>query len=184
VSGSGSVSDEAVGGAPLGTPSTAVTPWPPPPPPTLANWNQPSIEDYITFLRVEAGIDPLYLPDDSLWITASYQIAMEKVSPLLQVAPIIYTLSVYNYATHVLVTAAQDQPGKTYFADLRARLGLNSQSPGMVQSSSDQGTSQSYLMPKWAQDMTLSGINMLKTPWGQAYVRYAQELGPVIWGLT
>jgi hypothetical protein len=140
--------------------------------------------DYLAFLRLYVGIDEAFLPDTSPWIDLSLDIAVAKVNQAFTAFPPIYVLAVYNYAADRLVNMAIDQPGKTYFADLRKQLGLNNPSPGIIQSSSDQGTSQSFMIPAWMEDMTLTNLQMLKTPWGRAYLGYAQEYGPTIWGLT
>jgi hypothetical protein len=152
----------------------------------MSGFNQttPNRPDYLIFLRQMVGIPVDFMPDDSPWIDLSYEIAEAKVNPWLGVAPPIYVVAFYNYAADRLVNMALDMPGKTYFSDLRKQLGLNTASPGIIQSSSDQGTSQSFMIPKWMNDMTLTNLQMLKTPWGRTYLGYAQEYGPTIWGLT
>jgi hypothetical protein len=148
------------------------------------NRTTPNEPDYLAFLRLYVGIDPAFLPDDSPWIDISLDVAQTKVVAELAAFPPIYVHAVYNYAADRLVNMAMDEPGKTYFADLRKQLGLNSATPGVIQSSSDQGTSQSFKIPDWMNDMTLTNLQMLKTPWGRNYLGYAQQYGPTIWGLT
>ena len=98
--------------------------------------------------------------------------------------PSYYAWAVYNLAGHFLVTYAQDIPPSTYFADLRAQLNLNSFTPGLIQSSQDVSTSQSFVVPNFAKDLTLGNLQMMQDPWGRAYMALAQAYGPTIWGLT
>lgn len=146
---------------------------------------KPSLADYLIFIRDGMGISAAYLPDDSLWIDATYNIALEKVNEVInRASPRIYTLMVYNYAADRLINYAADPDGQCFFQDLRKGFNINSQTMGMIQSSSDQGTSQSLLNPDWMRKMTLTNLEMMKTPYGRTYLGFAQEYGQVIWGLT
>lgn len=71
----------------------------------------------------------------------------------------------------------------TFFAELRAKWGINSFVPGVVQSSSDENTAESLLVPDAFKGFTLGDLQNLKTPWGRQYLAYAQRCGP-LWGLT
>jgi hypothetical protein len=158
---------------------------PAPQPPGLADPTTPSLADYVIFLRQYVGIPSAYLPDNSPWITTSYNIAIDKVNnAFAAVSSDIYTLMVYNYATDRLINFAPDQPGQCYFADLRKTLGINNMQMGIIQSSSDQGTSQSWMLPDWIKSLTLSNMQMMNTPYGRAYLGFAQEYGTTLWGLT
>ena len=93
--------------------------------PTLAGFN--------TFVYNVMGISPLYLPTNSPIIGYAFTVAMAIVSPTLGAAAYhcqpgsqwsIYALAVYNLGGSNLINFAQDQPQRTYFADLRKTYGI------------------------------------------------------------
>jgi hypothetical protein len=143
--------------------------------------------DYTAFLRLQ-GFTTTVLPDNSPAIPFSLTIASEVTNDWFNsFSPFIYVIMVYNLATDRLVNFAPDQvgpPPQTFFADLRKSLGLTTFSPGFLTSSSDAGTSQSRQLIDAAKTMTLADLQMLKTPWGQTYLGYAQQAGSTIWGLS
>lgn len=147
----------------------------------------PSLAGYITFLRTIVMIPASVLPDDSPYITYSYNLSVEIVYEGFNcISNTIYTDMVYNLATDILVNVAQDQPGQvppTFWADLREKYSINAFVAGVIQSSADENTSQSLLVPDAFKQLTLSNLANLKTPWGRAYLAYAQQWGS-IWGLT
>jgi hypothetical protein len=108
--------------------------------------------------------------------------------------PSYYAYAVYNLATHFQVsytpnyggdpTAIPPVPPSTYFSDLRIQLNLAGFVPGMIESSYDQNTGQSFVVPDFAKSLTMSDLNNLQTPWGRQYMGLAQAYGPTIWGLT
>jgi len=107
--------------------------------------------------------------------------------------PSYHAWAVYNLGGDILVNYAPDNddatppvepPNDHYFTILRTKLGLNSFVPGIIQSSSDNGTSVSYMTPGWMEQMTLANLQQLKTPWGRQYLMLAQAYGPTIWGLS
>ena len=149
----------------------------------------PNVTDYLTFIRNGLGIGPAFLPDDSLWITTTFNMAKATVNLALTSATVgtvapYYTLAVYNFAADRLLNFALDQPGQSYFKDTRAALGLNSWAAGLVAASGDQGTSQTLEVIEAAKRMTITDLAMMKTPYGRAYLDFAQAYGPTIWGLT
>lgn len=158
---------------------------------TFATPLTPNATDYLAFLREGVGIGPAYLPDDSMWVGATLAMASATVdlnlaafgSPTLG-QPSPYVLACYNFAADRLLNFAIDQPGQSYFKDMRASLGLNSFSPGVVSSSSDQGTSQTLEVIEVAKRFTITDLQMMKTPYGRIYLDFAQSFGPTPWGLT
>lgn len=88
-----------------------------------------------------------------------------------------YTLAVYNCAAHILISTAPDLPGQTYFATLRDNFDLLDASSGVISSSSDQGTSNSFSVPPALQNVTVRDLWFFKTPYGRAYLGYAQSFG-------
>ena len=83
-------------------------------------------------------------------------------------------------ATLLSNAAASEQ----YFSRLRRQLKINSFVPGVVGSTSDLTTSVGLDNPDFMKGLTLENLQLLKTPFGQAYLSTAQKYGPSIWGLT
>ena len=146
------------------------------------------------------GVPEGALPPDSIYLQLSYDTALNLVyTGLTQVlnlsraspqSPSIYSLCVYNLGGHILCTIAQDDPNAmppqdppTFWADLREKLQMNVMSYGIVNSASDQGTSASQQIPSQIADMTLLGLDMLKTPWGRFYMMIAGQWG-TLWGIS
>lgn len=144
----------------------------------------PTLAGYTAFLRDPAGIPPSAAPDGSQAILFSFTIAEGTVSEQLEcINSDIYTLAVYNLATDRLINFAPDEPGQTYFADLRKSFALNSFVPGLIQQSADEATSQAFMIPESLKNLTLADLQMLKTPFGRQYLFFAQSLG-TLWGLS
>ena len=142
------------------------------------------------------GIPPGALPDNSVWLTYAYDVAYATVNTQLSTVPgPFYVLAVYNLGGDNLVNWAQDdvQPpypfptnnpaGLFYFAYLRDQFKINAFVPGVINSSSDEGTSQSMDTLDAYKNFTLSNLQNLKTPWGRTYLGFAQRVG-TLWGLT
>lgn len=118
-------------------------------------------------------------------VVMSFQVAKDIVNLALNCgSPRIYTLAVYNLAADRLINFALDIPDQTYFKDLRCRLRVEDRTPGVVSSTSDEGTSSSYLNPEFMETLTLQDLQTLKTPYGRQYMAFAQMYGRTIWGLT
>ena len=114
----------------------------------------------------------------------SLAVALQIVNRMLQRAStLMYGLAVYNLATDRLLNFAQDQPGQTYFQDLRAKYKLLDLAVGVVQSASDQGTSGAYVNLETMKNFTLMDLATLKTPFGRRYMEIAMSFGPDIFGL-
>jgi len=127
------------------------------------------------------------LPDDSWAIDFSYELALQIVNQNLNCAvPIMYTQAVYNLAADNLVNYAPDptNPASTYWSDLRAKWNIYKFVPGVVQNSSDEGTSVGYVIQDAAKELTIANLQNLKTPWGRAYLGITQAYGPAVWGLS
>jgi|SRR5688572_1660913 len=71
-----------------------------------------------------------------------------------------------------------------YFANLRKQLKINSFVPGIVANTSDLTTSVGLDNPDFMKNLTLEQLQLLKTPFGRAYLMIAQKYGPTVWGLT
>lgn len=144
----------------------------------------PNMSDFLLFLRGVVEIDPLYLPDGSPVIGYAYDIAKSIVNPLLCVVPgNLYALAIYNLGADGVINYATDQTGRTYFQDLRKAYNINLFVPGVTGSSSDSGTAQTRVTPEFMKNFTLMDLGNLKTPYGRAYLGWAQQYG-TIWGLS
>jgi hypothetical protein len=152
----------------------------------------PTLAGFQAFITGVMGINALYLPSNSPAIGWAFSMAMMIVNPDLALvatpsnAPVqtsMYTQAVYNLAADNLINYAQDQTGRTYFADLRTAYGINNFAAGVVSAASDQGTSSSMVVPDNLHNLTLSQLQNLKTPWGRQYLAFAQTAG-TMWGVA
>lgn len=163
----------------------------------------PNQAGFLTFVRNVMGISMAVLPDNSVAIPYAYEIARAIVNTSLAQVPIanllpgistVYDLAVYNLAGSNLINFAQDVPGAPdilgssppapYFENLRQRWNITGFVSGVIQSASDEGTSESMVVQKAAEDFTLADLQLLKDPYGRQYLALAQKYGPNIWGLT
>ena len=153
----------------------------------------PTPAGFLAFVRA-TGITPTVLPDDSVWLDYAYQVALAVVNLVLcQVPGPIYMLSVYNLGVSNLLNFAQDLPDSApiagsepplpFFAYSRQKYQINSFVSGVIQSAGDEGTNESMVVPKPAEDFTLADLQYLKDPYGRQYLQFAQRYGTQ-WGLT
>ncbi len=143
------------------------------------------------------GVPTAYLPSDDPLIEQCFVISVETVRlGFAQIAPAVYQLMVYNLGGHYLAQFAQDPiplpdppfiivDGVSYgfWTYLRKTTGLNGFVSGVVQASSDEGTSVSLVAPKWADNLTMGQLQLTNTPWGRTYLGFAQDAGTA-WGLS
>ena len=95
-----------------------------------------------------------------------------------------YVIAVYNLGMHQLLKIGQDGTNQTFFAQIRTQFKLTSLVPGPVLASGDQATSETLLLPDFFKGLTLSQLDLLKTPYGRDYLGYAQDYGPTIVGVS
>ena len=140
------------------------------------------------------GVPVLYLPTDSPVIGYAYNTAVATVNPAFMCVPgPIYLQMVYNLAGHLLATWAPDVPGQVYirvedvpygfFQYLRKQNNMLGFTTGIVQSSSDEGSSVGLVVPKQAENLTVGQLQLTTTVWGRTYLGYAQDYG-TNWGLS
>ena len=152
-----------------------------PPPSTTV----PTLAGFVWFVQNQMGISTQVLPTSSIYLTWAYGLAVSIVNQAFQCVPgPMYMLMVYNLGGSNLINFAQDQPGQTYFADLRKALNINSLTSGLVASSSDEGTSVSLLNPDFIKTLTIADLQYYKDPYGRTYLGYAQRYGPSAWGVS
>ena len=146
------------------------------PPPTLAG--------YIAWTRDVMGIPTIAIPDNDVGYETSYNVALELIPLTLnEMSPLIYTLTVYNWAGSNLLQFQQDIVGQTFFADLRKGFGINSFVAGVINSASDTGTSESLSVGQGLQNLDMLSLQRIKDPYGRQAVAYMQSIG-TLWGLT
>lgn len=71
-----------------------------------------------------------------------------------------------------------------FFTKFRREFKIQGFVPGVVSNASDVSTGMGINNPIFTQKLTLFDLQVLKTPWGKAYLAIAQKYGPTIWGLT
>jgi hypothetical protein len=149
----------------------------------------PTIEGYTNWIRTIMGVPVEALADDSPYIPLSYNISVSTVNYYLGcVSGLLYTQAVYALGGDILCNIVQDDPDatppyNTYWSDLRAKLGVNNFTPGMINAANDEDTSAAILTPASLQNLTLADMQNLKTPWGRMYLQIAQSVG-TLWGLS
>ena len=143
------------------------------------------------------GVPTAYLSNTDPVLLLCYDISVATVrKDFICPAPAVYQLMVYNLAGHYLTQFAQDPsplPEPPYivagdvsygfWSYLRKTSGLNGFISGIVQSSSDEGTSVSLTAPRWSDNLTAGQLQLTNTPWGRTYLGWAQDVGTA-WGLS
>lgn len=170
---------------------------------------EPTLAGFQQFVISAMGISTTVLPSSSNVITMVYNIATATVAQVLSCFGFtdpwtgqqssLYAVAVYNYAGALLLQYAQDLPdapivpgskndqnpnGLPFFAWTRQQFNLNGYVGGTIQSATDQGTSQSMVVPEAAETFTLENLELVKTPYGRTYLGIAQKLGPSLFGMT
>lgn len=143
-----------------------------------------TLAGFVTFIRDVMGITTTDLPDASPVIAVAYTLSVETVLlELLQVSPPMYEIAVYNFGGDFILNWAPDAPPSTYFTDVRKEMDLNSFVAGVIASTADEGTSESMLVPDFFKNLGFAELQLLKTPYGRAYMAIVQKFGPV-WGIS
>lgn len=146
--------------------------------------NQPNIVDFEWFLSNSVQIPPAALPASSPWP----QYALTQALHLTPCGPggIMYTLVVYNCATHILFTITPDVAGQNFFSTARSKEGFSLVNPivGVVAATTDESTTTTLSSPDWTKRITVSQLNFMRTPWGREYLGWIQSAGPYPVGLT
>jgi hypothetical protein len=157
-------------------------------PPLVIPPGDPTIEGFTAWVSAVMGVSAGDMPDPT-----TLQVAFDQALNLtylgLQGVPSqvttmsIYAQAVYNLGGHYLVEFAVDNPNSTFWTDLRNKFGIYNFTGGLTNQAHDQGTGEGmYIFPIFA-GMTMLGLQLLKTPWGRAYLAIAGSWG-TLWGLT
>ena len=157
---------------------------------------EPSISGFWVFVRQIMGIKADVLPDDAYVVTFAFNLATMIVNPDLRLVtasfppattnnfPSLYALCVYNLAGDRIINLAIDTNGNDFFANLRKTFKINDFSAGVVSSTNDEGTGVSLEVLDVFKNLTIAQLEYLSTPWGRAYLGYAQSAGPTLWGIS
>jgi hypothetical protein len=173
------------------------------PGPTLAGFN--------SFLTNVVGVSSEDLAANAATAAMALAVALGIVNQALQCVAIpqtdssgvalngggvtVYNLATYNLAASNFLSYAQDppdapiipgsgDPGLPFFQYLRKQWGLNAFVSGVVQSTSDEGTSTSLVVQEAAKNFTLANLTQLKDPYGRQYLSLVQSYGPSVWGMS
>ncbi len=150
----------------------------------FTNPTLPNATDFYTFV-INQGVPTSDLPSTSDYLTwaLAYGEGIALLPPSFM-PPILYVMAVYNLGMHHLIKVAQDLPNQFYFTNARTTFGMLSFVAGPVAASADGATSETLVTADWMKDMTLSALELLKTPFGRSYLEYAQSYGPNICGVS
>lgn len=144
----------------------------------------PTRAGFLLFIRGSMGINSTVLPDNSTDIDGAFALATETVyQPMAQASALLYDLSVYNLGGALLIEFASDQTGQTFFADARTKFNINGFAPGVIAATSDETSSETLLNPEFMKNLMMADLQYIKTPWGRAYMGYAQRIG-TCWGIS
>lgn len=147
---------------------------------------KPTLSGFVAYLRTVVGVPVTAITDDSPWIEAAYCAGLEIVNTGmgLERLPLIYTTTVYNAASSILINYAPDIPPSTWFDDMREKFDLMKPVTGLVNAASDQGTSGSIVISEAMSNLTLQNLMMMRDPYGRKAIAVLMEMGPSVWGYT
>ena len=154
----------------------------------------PTLAGFQWFVTNIMGITSGQLSPTAPVIAFVYNLALNTVNTALQAVgnanpsePTIYATAVYNFAADALVQFAQDPTPSvnppSYFVGLRQSFGINSFVGGVVNSTSDQGTSQGMTVSPQLENLTIADLQKAKTIWGRTYLGIAGDYG-TLWGMN
>jgi hypothetical protein len=146
--------------------------------------NTPTLAGFIAFCRGVVGISVEAMPDESPGFQQGLDFAQLWIPlTLAQIQPPIYTLAVYNWGASLVLQFQQDQPGQVFFTNARSSFGVSNFLPGVINSASNDATSQSMTIGVGLQNLTLTDLQRSKDPYGRAALAILQDLG-TMWGLS
>ena len=158
-------------------------------------------------LLVEFAADQFWGITSATWAAGIVSVVAAASTPILPGDDVTVTglsPNTYNGTVQVLATPddthftyVKSQPGSSpavitaaaqvseyFFNKLRRQLRLNSFVPGVVTSANDLSTGAGLLNPDFLRYLTFENLQLIKTPWGRAYLAVAQKWGPTLFGLS
>jgi hypothetical protein len=157
---------------------------------------QPTLAGFQFFIANIMQIGANDLPPNSAVVAWALSFAIQIVNPALRgvstcgppipgLPPVsVYVTAIYNLAASLVINFAQDQSGRKFFEKLRAKFNINGFVSGVIQSASDESTSQNMVVQEAAKKFTLSDLQRLKDPYGRMYLQIAQGYGPSTVGIS
>lgn len=144
----------------------------------------PTLDGFTAFCRNVAGITEDVMPADDPGFQIALDVGLAWIPCVLkQISGAIYTYTVYQWGVSWLLQWQNDQPGQTFFTDMRSRYGVNNLVPGVISATADESTSTSLTVGAGLSNMDLVSLQEIKNPYGRAAVATLMALGPV-WGLS
>ena len=143
----------------------------------------PNQTDFNTFVYAQ-GVTTAQLPTNSDYLAWAFNYGVNLTSSVPNLPAPAYPLACYNGGFHYLLRITPDQAGQSFFADARKTYNLLTFVAGAVTSSGDQGTQDALSGSEALSNLSLLGMDMLKTPWGNEWLFYSQAYGPNVVGLT
>ncbi len=151
----------------------------------LNTWNGTSLTGTVSIAPTVAitGLSSVSVLSQYLQWAFTHATSVTLIPPG-DMPPILYVLACYNVGMHQLLKIAQDQSGQSFFQSQRTSYSLLSFVAGPVISSQDNGTGQTLAEPEFLKGLTVSDLDLLKTPWGREYLSYSQQYGSTIVGVS
>ena len=125
-----------------------------------------------------------YISLDFQALQWTFDIATNLVIGGNTIAGILYILAVYNLGMHNLIGIALDIPGQTFFVQARKDFKVLDFVGGIISGSADQSSSASITTSEMLKNVSISDLDLFKTPWGRSYAGYAQKYGPYVVGVS
>lgn len=143
----------------------------------------PTLAGFTAYVRA-IPFDSSAIPDDDPGFQIALSIALAWTPKTLNsIDPILYTYTVYEWGTSVMIARQPDQPNSAFFQQLRAGFKTDNFVAGVVQSAADQGTSDALAVGDALKNLSLINLQRLSDPWGRRALAACMALGP-LWGLT
>ena len=153
---------------------------------------------FIEFITNVMGVpsSAMFNPSTDPVVGYAFNFALQFINQQLQTIPnpgtgwSLSTIATYNLAADTLINWEQDpsnapvyKDGLQYWAWLRKTYGVLNFVPGVIQSTSDEGTSSSYAVAEQFNNYTIANLQNLKTPYGRQYLAIAGSWGS-LWGIN
>ena len=144
----------------------------------------PTLLGLIAFCRSPVGITVDAMPDTDPGFATALAFAQEWVPlDLASLTGTLYTACVYNWAASSIIQYQPDQAGQDFFTALRQSFGITNFVPGVLNSASNEATSQSMTIGEGLSNLQLIDLQRVKDPYGRQALAIMQSTG-TLWGLT
>ncbi len=145
---------------------------------------KPTLSGFQDFVTNVMQIPEEALAVGSPYIQMAFELSMQTVLCQIRgISPLLYQQAVYNLAASLLIQYTPDNPCMTYFSAYRKNNNIGGSRQGVISASSDETTSQSWLIPDFYKNLSISDFQNMSNPYGIAYLAIAQKYG-AIWGLN